>query len=48
MPVCTHTAHSSGLSAGAIVGIVVAAAAAVAVLAYAGTKLADNRKKIAR
>ena len=48
MPVCTHTTHSSGLSAGAIVGIVIAAAAALAVLAYAGTKLADNRKKIAR
>ena len=48
MPVCTHTARASGLSAGAIVGIVIAAAAALAVLAYATAKLADNRKKIAR
>jgi hypothetical protein len=38
----------SGLSAGAIVGIVITVLVALAVLGFAGTKLADNRKKIAR
>ncbi len=38
----------SGLSAGAIVGIVVAVVVAIGVLVYAGSKLADNRKKFAR
>jgi hypothetical protein len=38
----------SGLSAGAIVGIVIAVVVALAVLAYAGAKLANHRKKIAR
>ena len=38
----------SGLSAGAIVGIVITVVVALAVLGFVGTKLADNRKKIAR